>query len=368
MQSKIFLYNPSINSSEKRNVIKCLNENWISSKGSFIKKFENSFKKKFNYKYATVTTNGTTALHLALLAINIKKNDEVIVPNLTYVAPVNSVSYVSAKPILVDVDSETWLMNYKTIIKNITKKTKAIILVHLYGLPYDYKMINRLKYRYKIKIIEDCAEAIGSKSRGRYVGNTGDISTFSFYGNKTITTGEGGMVVTNKKKFLDKIIKLKSQGLNINKKNNYYNHELVGYNYRMTNICASLGLAQLEKVDFFIERKKRINTIYRKILSKSPVEFQKSDNLSTSTYWLVNIKLRSKKLKLMLEKHLRKKNIETRPVFKPMNKLKMYKKADKFFLNSIDISNGGISLPSYPAIRNEQVTYIANIIKKFLEK
>ena len=142
MRSKISLYNPSINSIEKKNVIQCLRDNWISSKGKFVNQFEKSFKKKFNYKYATVTTNGTTALHLALLALDIKKNDEVIVPNLTYVAPVNSVSYVGAKPILIDVDNETWLMNYETIVKNITKKTKAIILVHLYGFAYDFKIIN----------------------------------------------------------------------------------------------------------------------------------------------------------------------------------------------------------------------------------
>ena len=247
MRSKISLYNPSINSIEKKNVIQCLRDNWISSKGKFVNQFEKSFKKKFNYKYATVTTNGTTALHLALLALDIKKNDEVIVPNLTYVAPVNSVSYVGAKPILIDVDNETWLMNYETIVKNITKKTKAIILVHLYGFAYDFKIINFLKHKYNLKIIEDCSEAIGTKSRGRYVGTGGDISTFSFYGNKTMTTGEGGMVVTNKKKFINKIIQLKSQGLNINKNNNYYNHEIIGFNYRMTNICAAIGLAQLKK-------------------------------------------------------------------------------------------------------------------------
>ena len=368
MNSKIFLYNPSINSKEKTNVIKCLKDNWISSKGNFINKFEKSFKKKFSYKYATVTTNGTTALHLALLALDIKNNEEVIVPNLTYVAPVNSVSYVGGKQILVDVDKDTWLMNYETIIKNITKKTKAIILVHLYGFAYDHKMINLLKYKHNLKIIEDCAEAIGTKSRGKYVGSSGDVSTFSFYGNKTITTGEGGMVIANQKKIINKIIRKKFKSLNINKNNNFYNHEIIGYNYRMTNICAAIGLAQLKKIDFFINRKKKINTLYKNILSKSPVEFQKPNKFVQSTYWLVNIKLKSGNLKRMLAKHLKEKNVETRPIFKPMNRLEMYNKLDKNFYNSIDISNKGISLPSYPDIKDKKIKFIGYTIKKFLEK
>ena len=365
---KIPLYKPSISILEKKNVFKCLEDNWISSKGDFIKKFEDSFKKKFNYKYATVTTNGTTALHLALLALDIKNKEEVIVPNLTYIAPVNSVSYVGAKPILVDVDNDTWLMNYETIAKNITKKTKAIILVHLYGFAYDHKMINLLKHKHNLKIIEDCAEAIGTKSRSKFVGNLGDVSTFSFYGNKTMTTGEGGMVIANQKKIINKIIRLKSQGLNINKNDNFYNHEIIGYNYRMTNICAAIGLAQLKKIDFFINRKKKIQTLYENILSESPVEFQKPNKFIQSTYWLVNIKLKSGNLKRALEKYLKDKNIETRPIFKPMNRLKMYNKPDQNFNNSIDISNKGISLPSYPDLKDKQIKFIGYTIKKFLEQ
>ena len=218
MKNIIPLYKPSLSSQERKNILKCIDENWISSKGKFIKKFESSFKKKFNYNYATVTTNGTTALHLALKALNLKKEDEVIAPNLTYVATCNAVSYVGAKLVLADVNKDTWLMDKETISKCISKKTRAIILVHLYGFPYNFDEIKKFKKKYNLKIIEDCAEAIGSKYKNSFAGSFGDISTFSFYGNKTITTGEGGMVVTKNKKYHDKIVKLKSQGLDVKKK------------------------------------------------------------------------------------------------------------------------------------------------------
>lgn len=360
------LYQPSISQAERKNVINCLEENWISSKGKFIKKFEDNFKNKFHYKYATVTTNGTTALHLAILSLNLKKGDEVIVPNLTYIAPCNAVSYVGAKVVLADVNINSWLMDKEAITKCISKKTKAIILVHLYGFTYNFREINELKKKYKFKVIEDCAEAIGSKYKDTFVGNFSDIATFSFYGNKTITTGEGGMVVTRNKKLFTKIVKLKSQGLSIKKKNDYYNHEIIGYNYRMTNICAAIGDAQLKKIKQIISRKSKINDLYKKYLRDIDVKFQKDLKFTKSTYWLVNIMLKSNTLKNKVEKYLLKKKIETRPIFKPLNKLNMYKKPDKNFKNSINIFKTGISLPSYPDLTDKQIKYICSNIKKSL--
>jgi len=367
MKNFISLYKPTLSNEEKKNVLKCLSENWISSKGKFIKMFEDNFKKKFNYKFATVTTNGTTALHLSLLALGIKKGDEVIVPNLTYVAPVNAVKYVGAKVVLADVNLKTWLMDYKTIERSITKKTKAIILVHLYGFAYNLKELNKIKKKYNIKIIEDCAEAIGTKYENKFVGNFGDISTFSFYGNKTITTGEGGMVVTKKFFLYKRIIKFKSQGLNIFKKNNFYNHEVVGYNYRMTNICAAIGYSQLKKIDIFIAKKIKINYLYKKFLSSSDVEFQDAHLLCKSTFWLVNILFKNSKTKVKVEKYLKKKKIETRPIFKPMNQLKMFKSSNKNFKNSINIFSRGISLPSFPDLKIHEVKYITDSIKSSLK-
>lgn len=365
---KIPLYKPSISKNEKKNVIKCLNENWISSKGKFIKKFELSFKKKFDYKFATVTTNGTTALHLSLLSLDIKKNDEVIVPNLTYIAPVNAVKYVGAKPVLTDVNSKTWLMDTKDIVKKINKKTKAIILVHLYGSSYDLNEIKKIKKKYKIKIIEDCAEAIGTKFNNTYVGSVGDVSTFSFYGNKTISTGEGGMLVVNKNHIYKKIVKFKSQGLDVyKKKDNYYNHEVVGYNYRMTNICAAIGYSQLQKIDYFIIKKKKINKLYKKLLSNK-VEFQETHPLCKSTFWLVTILFKNSLIRNKVTNYLKTKHIETRPIFKPMNQLKMFKTSNKNYKNSIDIYSRGISLPSYPELKENEIKYIANMINEVVEK
>lgn len=368
MKKKISLYEPSLSNDEKSNVLKCLNENWISSKGEFVKKFENSFKKKFNYKFATVTTNGTTALHLALMALNIKKGDEVIVPNLTYVAPVNAIKYVGAKPILIDVSKESWLMEIEKIKNKINKKTKAILLVHLYGSCCDLDQINILKKKYKIKIIEDCAEAIGTKYKKRFVGSVGDISTFSFYGNKTITTGEGGMLVTKMKYFYDKIVKLKSQGLDINKKDNFYNHEIVGYNYRMTNVCAAIGYSQLKKINSFILKKKKINFLYKKFLQSNKINFQKIDKFCSSSYWLITILFSSSNMKKKVVKYLKKKNIETRPIFKPMNQLNMYKSPNRHFKNSINLFSRGISLPSHPNLRLKEIEYISNNINKIVNQ
>jgi perosamine synthetase len=209
---------------------------------------------------------------------------------------------VGAKPILVDVNKKTWLMDLSEIKKKINKKTKAIILVHLYGFAYSQKDILNLKNKYKLKIIEDCAEAIGSKYDKKYVGSLSDISTFSFYGNKTLSTGEGGMVVVKKKNLLKKIVFLKSQGLNIYKSKNFYNHEILGYNYRMTNICAAIGLAQLKKIDLFIKRKKKIFQLYKKIL-KNLVTFQEQINNTISTYWLVTILVKNKITRIRLQKY-----------------------------------------------------------------
>ncbi len=202
----------------------------------------------------------------------------------------------------------------------------------------------------------------------KHVGLLGDAATFSFYGNKTISTGEGGMVVTNSKYLIDRVIMIKSQGLNIKKKNNYYNHEVIGYNYRMTNICASIGCAQLKKVNSFIKKKKIISKWYKKYLNSNYINFQKEINFSESTFWLVNIILKNKNLKKKLVLFLKNKSIETRPIFKPMNRLKIYKKVNYLFENSYDIYSKGISLPSYPELNKAKIKYISNQINLFFKK
>jgi len=366
LKYQIPLYKPYINYSESRNVGQCLKTKWISSKGEFVQKFENKFKRLFNYKHAISVSNGTAALHLAVMALGIKKGDEVIVPSLTYVATANVVSYAGAKVVFADVNLNDWQISIDSIKKNITKKTRAIILVHLYGQPCNLDPIIKLAKKNKIKIIEDCAEALGSKYNNNFVGSLGDISAFSFYGNKTITTGEGGMVVCKDKKIYKIILKLKSQGLNLESKK-YYDHDVVGYNYRMTNICAAIGLAQLSKLNLIIKKKIDIFTKYKKILSKHFIRLHDQNKNTRHTFWLVNILCKNLNQKKKLINYLKKKSIETRPIFGPMHKLKMYR-TKKNFKNSEFISNTGISLPSYPSLKSNEIKYICHQIIKFFKK
>lgn len=260
MKYKIPLYKPFLSNSEKKYVNKCLNDNWISSSGEFLTKFENSFSNYTKIKFCTATTNGTVALHLALKILNIGKGDEVIVPSFTYIASVNCINYVKAKIIFCDSNIETGQIDTFSIEKKINKKTRAIIVPHLYGNVTDMKRIIYLKKKYKLFVIEDCAEAIGSFYKKKHVGNFGDVATFSFFGSKTITTGEGGMICSNNKELIKKAIKLKGQGLSKMSNKLYYWHDEVGYNYRMTNICAAIGYAQIKKIREILKKKKMYTT------------------------------------------------------------------------------------------------------------
>ena len=240
MSFKYPVYQPSIGKKEKQNVLECLESTWISSKGKFISQFENSFSEFIGVKHSVAVCNGTVALHVALLALGIGEGDEVIVPSFTYIASVNAIKYTAAKPVFIDSDFKTWQLDPTKIEENISGKTKAILVVHLYGQPCEMDTISAIAKKHNLFIIEDCAEAFGSLYNGKHVGTFGDISTFSFFGNKTITTGEGGMVVTNNSSLYEKSVHLKGQGL---AKNREYYHDIIGYNYRMTNICAAIGCA-----------------------------------------------------------------------------------------------------------------------------
>jgi len=271
------LYKPFLGIDEKKNVNKCLKDNWISSSGEFLNKFEKYFSKYTKIKNCTTTSNGTVALHLALKILNIKENDEVIVPAFTYIASVNCISYVNAKPVFCDSDLITGQIDIKDVETKITNKTKAIIIPHLYGNVVNMSKILEIKRKYKLFIIEDCAEALGSFYKKKHVGNFGDISTFSFFGSKTITTGEGGMLCTNKYNYYLKAKKLKGQGLSTNKNKMYYWHDEIGYNYRMTNICAALGLAQIKKINKILKKKIELNKNYKKYLNLKEIIFLNRD-------------------------------------------------------------------------------------------
>ena len=362
MQIKIPIYQPHLNGNEKKYVTECIESNWISSKGDFIPKFEKKFSDFIGCKHSTTVSNGTVALHLALLSLGIGPEDEVIVPTLTYIASVNSIKYTGAKPVFVDSLVNSWQMDPNDVSKKITPKTKAVMAVHLYGHPCDMDTLTSICKEHNLFLIEDCAEAIGTKYNGKHVGTFGDISTVSFFGNKTITTGEGGMVVTNDKTLYDRCIHFKGQGL---AKHRQYWHDVIGYNYRMTNICAAIGLAQLEQIDDFIQRKRQIAEFYKSSFIDLQIKFHEEHKDVYHSYWMCSILVNEPEQRDKLRDFLEKKGIETRPLFYPVHTMPMY--SDQFQKHSVAEYLGwrGINLPSYPSMSNEQQLIVINCIKDF---
>jgi perosamine synthetase len=363
---RIPVYQPSLNGNEKKYVNECLESTWISSKGKFVNEFEAAFAKYTEVKYATTVSNGTVAIHLALMALGIGKDDEVIVPTLTYIASVNAIAYTGATPVFVDSLNESWQINPADVENKITTKTKAIMAVHLYGHPCEMDSLVAICKKYNIFLIEDCAEAIGTKYKGKHVGTFGDISTFSFFGNKTITTGEGGMVVTNDQTLYDRSVHFKGQGL---AKHRQYWHDVIGYNYRMTNICAAIGLAQLENIEKILIEKKRVADTYRSCLESSPVIFHNPiSNDIYHSYWMCSILTKDAKERDALREYLNELGIETRPLFYPVHTMPMY--SGQFQRHPIAENLGwrGINLPSYPELKKEEIEFICFEIKNFMTK
>ena len=364
MKHKIPVYQPSLEGNEKKYVLDCLESTWISSKGKYVGLFEEAFSSYLGIKHATTVSNGTVALHLALVSLGIGKGDEVIVPSLTYIASANSITYTGAKPVFADSNIDTWQLDPVDARKKITASTKAIMAVHLYGQACDMDSLVEICKEYDLFLIEDCAEAIGSKYKDKYLGTFGDISTFSFFGNKTITTGEGGMVVTNDETLFNRALHFKGQGL---AKYREYWHDVIGYNYRMTNICAAIGLAQLERVNEIIDKKRQIANWYKDILTNLPVSLHNEAPDSLHTYWMFNILVQKPEIREELRKELSNKGIETRPLFYPIHTMPMY--SDKYQKLPIAENLGwrGITLPSYPDLTYKDVEYISQCIREFFQ-
>ena len=367
MKYKYFLYEPSTGTKERQYVNDCLKSNWISSRGKYIQKFESKFSSYIKIKHSVSVCNGTAALHLALLALNIKKNDEVIVPTFTYISPVNAIKYVNANVKFIDSNFNTWQIDEKILESKITKKTKALIVPHLYGSVSNIKKIQKICKNKNIFLIEDCAEAFGCYYRNKHLGTFGDISTFSFFGSKTITTGEGGMVVTNNKSLADKIFKLKMVGV---VKNRYYWHDIIGYNYRMTNICAAIGLAQLENAKKILDKKRKIFQYYKYFLKDTNIILNKEMENTKSSFWLINVFVKNKKTRDGLAKFLKKNKVETRNTFNLVHTMPMYYKKNKknIFPSAKKLSETGLSLPSGPNLSKLEIKIITNLIRVYLYK
>lgn len=371
---KIPVYEPTLGEDEKQYVLECLEENWISSRGRFIDRFESQFADYVGIENAIAVTNGTVALHVAFAALGIGHGDEVICPTLTYIASANAIRYTGAEPVFVDCDRSSWQIDPEEIRRHIGPKTRAILVVHLYGQPAEMTSIRKVADEFNLKIVEDCAEAIGAKVGDHHVGTFGDVATFSFYGNKTISTGEGGMVVTPDSGLSDRIRHLKGQGL---AKDRQYWHDVVGFNYRMTNIAAAIGCGQLNRIDATLQRKREIAIDYRERLS-GIFEFQGESPTTTHGYWMNCFLVSHEHQRESAREFLAERGVETRPVFYPIHTMPMYMAEDRTdrgvislcekdeFSNSKYIAACGINLPSHPSLTDEQVSYVCAALKEFI--
>jgi perosamine synthetase len=365
---RISIAGPLLVGNELAYVTECIKTNWISSQGKYVKLFEDLFSQYHNNYPALAVSNGTVALHLALVALGIGRSDEVLVPDLTFAATANAVIYAGAKPVLVDVDPVSWNLDVDKIENLITPKTRAIMPVHLYGNPCKMDAIMDLAKRYDLFVIEDCAEALGSFFKNHPVGTFGDAATFSFYGNKTITTGEGGMIVFKDKAVAERAAMLRDHGM---KKTKRYWHEEVGYNYRLTNLQAAIGVAQFERLGDFVSAKRRIGKVYNEALEQFEYFQRPVENMETvNSYWLYTclVKPEAPFSRDELMEFLGQNGIETRPVFYPMHIMPPYTTFGKAenLKNSQLISDCGISLPSSVNLSEVELVYICKIISQFI--
>jgi perosamine synthetase len=357
---------PYLSGNEREYLINAFDSGWISSKGEYIEKFENSFARFTGMRSSISCSNGTTALHLAVKALNIGRGDEVIVPNLTFASPANAVLYEGGKLVLVDINKDYWGIDPDQLESFITPKTRAIIAVHLYGHPCDMDEIMRIAKTHDLSVIEDCAEAPGALYKGKPVGTFGDIGCFSFYGNKIITTGEGGMVVTNNDTYSTRIRKLRDHGMTPEKR---YWHDEIGYNYRITNLQAAIGYAQLENIEKLIEKKRNIAKLYSQTVNEDIV-IQKEMEWANNVFWLPTFILntcKNKECRDLIIKKMLEIGIETRPTFFPLNEMPPYK-TNGVFQNSYKVANLGISLPSLNTMTEEDVFIISESINKLIRK
>lgn len=357
---------PEIRGNEWKYIKECLDTNWVSSVGKFVDRFEEEFAKYNEVKSAVVTMNGTAALQLALVALGVGEGDEVIVPSMTFISSVNAIKYVGAIPVFADVDRETFVMDVNKVEELITEKTKAIMPVHIYGYPVEMDELNGIAKKYNLFVIEDATEALGTLYKGKLAGTLGDVGCFSFNGNKLITTGAGGMLITNNEELGKKAKYLSNQTKTITENGAMY-HEEVGYNFRMPNILAAMGVAQLEKVDEYLEVKRRNARLYNDLLKGvKGITLTKEVDYVDNCYWLYSILVEDdfRMSRDELLNVLKENGIQARPFFLPVHAMKPYSGSKCGDMNvTIDVSNRGINLPSSVSLTEEEVRIICDVIK-----
>lgn len=360
---------PDLSGKEEQYVVEAIRSTWISSQGNYIDRFESEFASMCGCQHAFGVCNGTVALHLALLALDVRPGDEVLVPSLTYIATANAVRYVGAEPVFVDVDANTWCIDPELIEANITRRTKGIIAVHLYGHPADMDRINHIAAVHGLWVVEDAAEAHFAKYKNRTVGQFSDLATFSFYGNKLITSGEGGAITANNPNTALRIKTLRGQGVDPNRR---YFFPVTGYNFRITNVTCAFLCAQLERVSSLFGARKRIYDLYDKHLAGTEgIKFQPTASWAEPAPWLYCITI-EKEYGLTRDQLIEKlgnEGIETRPFFVPLHTLPPFReesnKRGELLPMTDTLAAKGINLPTYTSLAEPDIIKISDLIKSF---
>jgi perosamine synthetase len=359
------IYSPYLAGNEKKYVNECLDTKWISSKGPFVRRFEEAFAQYCNCPYAVACNSGTSALFLALVASGIKKGDEVIVPTFTMISTAFAVTYTGATPVFVDADPKTGNIDISRIEEKISTRTKAILPVHIYGTPCRMDEITGIALKHNLIIIEDGAEALGSSYKEHKVGSISQTTAFSLYSNKVVTSGDGGMITTKSQALYKKLKHLNSYAFSDVR---HFWHDAIGYSLRLTNLEAAIGLAQIEHIESTLKNKQHIEQIYRKLLSPIAELFKpfQSPGQTKNNYWMIAYRLHHKKLSIQaLRNKLMAAGIETRSFFIPLHLQPIYRSPSYMgkFPNSEMLTKSGVLLPSYPTLLDSEIEYICKIIR-----
>lgn len=357
-QELIPVYRPDLSGNERRYVLDCVDSGWISSLGVYVERFERAVAARTGAGRAIAVCNGTVALHLALHGLGIGPGDEVIVPSFTYIASVNTISQAGAQPVFADSRWSDWLLDPADIEARITPRTRAIMAVHLYGAACDMAALRTIADRHGLLLVEDAAEALGTTIAGRPVGSFGDAASFSFFGNKTVTTGEGGMVVCGDDALGQRFLQARGQGQSFTRR---YWHEVMGFNYRMTNIAAAIGCAQMERLDAILARKRQLAARYRALMADLPVTFQQPGPGVESAEWLVSVLLPEGCDRDAVMAAMAAQGVETRPVFYCAHTMPVQRQAITLPVAEA-IAARGISLPSFPGLTDGEQARVAEAL------
>lgn len=358
------IYRPSLGALERRLLLDAFDSSWISGRGKYIEQFERGIADFTGSRHAVAVANGTVALTLALAALNIGRDDEVVMPAYTYVACANSVRQIGAIPVFADSDPFTAQADLDDVLRRIGPRTRAVMIPHLYGYGSDLSHLATELGRMDIHLIEDCSEALGTSIRGKHVGGAGVLATYSFFGNKTITTGEGGMVTTNDDDVADMLRRLRNQGIS---DVDQYFHDIVAYNFRMTNLQAAIGVAQLERLETFLNRKREIAARYEELLSNSPVWILGDPPAGLSSQWLVTAFIEDDidRRQIILKAH--DLGVDLRPGFIPMYRLPMYEGPVNSFPGTESFQHRVICLPSFPDLRDDELIRVTESLLRAIE-